>query len=336
MNTLTRSAVEDSNDAGQASKSAEWCLKALRDMVAIRKFEQAVQKQIDAGNVRGTTHVCIGQEAVAVGACDMLQKGDMVTSTHRGHGHFLAAGGDMNRVMAELFGRQDGYCHGKGGTQHMASVEVGFVGSNGITGGGIPYATGMALAMKMRKKSNVVLSFFGDGAANQGTFHESLNMASIWHLPIVYLIENNQYAMGTSVRASIKIDRLVDRAPAYGMKGIHVDGNDVIAVSDALHEAAAYARSGDGPVLVEAKTYRMAGHSRNDRCVYRTREEEQAWGQLCPLLRLKNYLSENGYCNEGDYAELEETVDQEVQQAIAFAGQSAYIEERQLYEGVFC
>jgi acetoin:2,6-dichlorophenolindophenol oxidoreductase subunit alpha len=209
-----------------------------------------------------------------VGACAGLGPDDQVTSNHRGHGHLIAKGGDARRVMAELFGREDGYAHGRGGTQHMACIEKGFLGSNGVTGGGIPIATGAALAARLEANGRVVLCFFGDGAAEQGVFHESLNIASLWKLPVVYYCENNLYAMSTPVTRHSASETIAERASAYAMPGYRIDGNDYFTVRDTVHEAAERARSGEGPTLVEAVTYRHRGHSRSDQREYRTREEE--------------------------------------------------------------
>ncbi len=316
-------------------ESKEWHLSLLRTLVGIRRFEEEAIRQYDKGNIRGTIHVCVGQEAVAVGGCEPRRAGDKVTSGHRGHGHFIAAGGSMDLIMAELFGRRDGYCQGRGGTQHMACVDVGFLGSNGITGGGIPYATGMALAMKMRGQGNVVICFFGDGAINQGVFHESLNIASIWKLPIVYICENNQYAMGSRITDMVAIANLSDRAAGYGMRGMSVDGNDVLAVVAVMRDAVEQARTGGGPVLVEAITYRLLGHSRNDKCQYRTREEEQKWAERCPINRLRNYMISNCLLTEIEWEGLKKEVDQKVAEAVAFAHKSAYLDGNEVRAGVF-
>lgn len=256
------------------SESLEQLLERLRTMLVIRYFEEAIERLFADSLVRGTCHLCIGQEASAVGACAGLAPDDQVTSNHRGHGHLLAKGGDANRVMAELFGRETGYALGRGGTQHMSCHEKGFLGSNGITGGGIPVATGAGLAAKMQASGRVVLCFFGDGAAEQGVFHESLNMASLWRLPVLYACENNLYAMSTPVERHSASATIHQRAAAYDMPGVQVDGNDYFAVREAVADAAARARAGEGPTLLELMTYRHRGHSRSDQRQYRTREEE--------------------------------------------------------------
>lgn len=310
-------------------------VKALEKMMLVRAFEKEVHRQIDNGNIKGTTHICVGQEAIAVGVSTALQPGDMITSTHRGHGHFIAAGGDIRKIMAELFGRENGYCNGKGGTQHMACKNIGFVGSNGITGGGIPYATGMALAIKMKGLDNVVICYFGDGAINQGTFHESLNMAAIWNLPIIYLCENNQYAMGTSVSYSTSIQALHERANAYSMKGVCLDGNDIVQLIEEMKLVVQGVRSGGGPVLVEAQTYRMAGHSRNDQCKYRTKAEETEWSKKCPIDRFKQYLNLEKIANEQDYLDLENKIKRDIEESVQFASSGGRLSKSKILSGVF-
>lgn len=315
-------------------EDVRWKMTLLRSMKRIRSFELELYKQYDQKQIRGTLHICLGQEAIPVGVCTALKEGDFVTSTHRGHGHFLARGGSMDRMMAELFGRRDGCCRGKGGTQHMASVEVGFLGSNGITGGGIPYSTGMALAMKMRSLPNVAVCFFGDGASNQGTFHESLNMAAIWKLPIVYVIENNRYAMGSPTREMSATATLSVRAAAYAIPGVEVDGNDALAVSRTARQTVARVRAGEGPVLIEAHTYRMSGHSRNDKCAYRRREEEREWASRCPIGRLREALLAEGV-KEDELADVDQRVEAEVAAAVEFANASGRLTREEVLEGVY-
>jgi TPP-dependent pyruvate/acetoin dehydrogenase alpha subunit len=310
-------------------------LELLREMKRVRSFELELYRQHDKKRIRGTLHICLGQEAVPVGVCAELQPGDFVTSTHRGHGHFLACGGSMDRMMAELFGRRDGYCQGKGGTQHLASLEHGFLGSNGITGGGIPYSTGIALAMKLRHPASVAVCFFGDGASNQGTFHESLNMAAIWKLPIVYVVENNGYAMSSRTSEMVASPTLAIRGMAYGIPGIEVDGNDVLGVRRTAREAIAGARAGKGPALIEAHTYRMSGHSRSDKCNYRTRDEEREWAARCPIERLRAALVADGV-PEADLEAIDREVEVEVAAAVEFAGASGLLSREELLAGVYC
>ncbi|MCK5850352.1 MAG: thiamine pyrophosphate-dependent dehydrogenase E1 component subunit alpha [Kiritimatiellae bacterium] len=265
-----------------------------RTMLVIRYFEEKVEKLFSRGLITGTAHPCIGQEAIAVGACSALRKKDYVTSNHRGHGHFIACGGDPSRMMAELFGKATGYSGGRGGSQLMADYSLGFIGGNGITGGSIPIATGVALSSKLKKTSRVTICFFGDGASNQGTFHESLNMAGLWNLPVVFICENNMYAMSNHVSNSTTVPDIAIRAKSYGIKSKIVDGNDILAVQSVVSEACTHARSLKGPTLIECKTYRLSGHSRGDQRTYRTRDEERKYWQKDPVKRFhKTLMKEN-------------------------------------------
>jgi TPP-dependent pyruvate/acetoin dehydrogenase alpha subunit len=272
---------------------------------------------------------------VAVGACAALRPDDYVVSNHRGHGHFIAKGGDPRRIMAEVFGKATGYSGGRGGSQHMAYFKIGFLGSNGITGGGIPIATGAALSLQLQGRSQIVGCFFGDGAANQGAFHEALNMAAVWKLPIVYICENNLYAMSTHFREAFAISDIIQRAAAYGMPGEIVDGNDVVAVRDAVSKAAERARAGKGPTLLECKTYRFSGHSRGDPREYRPREEEDAWRARCPIKRLRERLFEMKALTDKLDASIRASVEQEVREAEGFARNSADPSVDDLRKGVF-
>jgi TPP-dependent pyruvate/acetoin dehydrogenase alpha subunit len=295
-------------------------------MLLIRLFEEQVLLGFSPDNrnkIFGTTHAYIGQEAVAVGVCAALGKDDYITSTHRGHGHFLAKGGDPARIMAELFGKETGYSRGRGGSQHMGDLSIGHLGANGITAGGLPVATGAGLSIKYRGSEQVAACFFGDGAASEGMFHESLNMASLWKLPVVYVCENNRYAMSTPVAKAVSVPDIAARASSYGMEGVIVDGMDVVAVAAAAHSAVAKARAGGGPTLLECKTYRFAGHSKSDPCVYRTREEEDAWKARDPLLLVTAALAASG----AEAAELEAAtlaVRDRVDGALRFAADSPW------------
>ncbi len=291
----------------------------LRDMKRIRAFEERIDRLFVEARIHGTTHLCIGQEAVPVGACAAIEPTDLASGSHRGHGQAIAKGLDTDRLLAELMGRRDGYCGGRGGTQHVASMEHGFLGTNGITAGGIPIATGAALSAKLRGTRQVVLSFFGDGATNQGTFHESLNMASIWNLPVIYICENNHYAMSTPISESAAVPQIALRAAAYAMPAATVDGNDVLAVRDAVAKAAERARSGDGPTLVECVTYRHRGHSKSDLREYRTREEEKEWELRDPITRMEERLMESGELTAESLAALDAEVAAELDAAEAFA-----------------
>jgi pyruvate dehydrogenase E1 component alpha subunit len=294
----------------------------LRQMYLIRAFEEQAEQLYMRGLVHGTMHLSIGQEAVAVGCCAALQLQDYILSTHRGHGHCIAKGGEARLMMAEFMGKETGYCRGRGGSMHIADVEGGNLGANGIVGGGIPIATGVGLSLKMQKKPLVCLTFFGDGAANEGAFHESLNMAAIWQLPVIFVCENNSYAMSMAVERAFPIRDIAERASSYGMPGVVVDGNDVLAIHEITSAAVARARSGGGPTLIEAKTYRWRGHSRSDRNLYRTQAEIEEWKQRDPIGRLQSWLLDHELLSEGDVTALQESVKAEIAAAVEFAQNS--------------
>jgi TPP-dependent pyruvate/acetoin dehydrogenase alpha subunit len=294
-------------------------LEMLRRMMVIHHFEMRVDKLFAAGELKGTSHLAMGQEATAVGVGFALQPGDYVASNHRGHGHFMARGAEPRRIMAELFGKADGYSKGLGGTQHMADFSLGFLGMNGITGGMMPVAAGAAFSAKYRKSGQVALAFFGDGASNQGTFHETLNMASIWALPLILFCENNCYAMSSSTKDMVGVEDIVHRACGYDISAVMVDGNDVMAVYDAVVTARELAANGKGPVLIEGKTYRVGGHSRGDQCVYRTREEEAEWALRDPVQLFKKQLISTGDLTENDYEQMLSEVMDIVNEAEQFA-----------------
>lgn len=304
-------------------------------MLLIRIFEQRVEALFSRGLIRGTAHPAIGQEAIAVGAASVLKKGDLVTSTHRGHGHLLALGGNPKRLMAELFGKRTGYSRGRGGSQLVADRRIGFLGGNGITGGSISIATGAALSAKMRETGGVAVCFLGDGASNQGTFHESLNMAALWHLPVVYLCENNQYAMSTHVRASISVPHIADRAAAYGMPGVILDGNDLFAVREHVSAACDRARRLEGPSLLECTTYRLSGHSRGDPCNYRDAAEEAEARRHEPITRLRKVLRKQGALPPETDRAIQAEVRQVVRDCVAFAKQSPEPDPGTLERGLF-
>ncbi|HOA76409.1 MAG TPA: pyruvate dehydrogenase (acetyl-transferring) E1 component subunit alpha [Thermosynergistes sp.] len=299
--------------------SKEKLLWMYQKMVEIRKFDLKVDELFKKNMIWGTCHLYVGEEATAVGTCAALESDDYITSTHRGHGHCIAKGADIKRMMAELLGKETGYCKGRGGSMHIVDVSTGNLGANGIVGAGIPIATGAALASKRRKDGKVTVCFFGDGAVNVGPFHESLNMASIWKLPVVYVCENNQYAMSTSVQKATAVRDIAVRGQSYDMPGVVVDGNDVIAVFETVSEAVSRARRGDGPTLVESKTYRFFGHSKSDPRVYRSREEEQMWMAKDPIPRLANLLKEKGMATEEELKSIDELVDKEMEEALEFA-----------------
>lgn len=267
--------------------------KFYRDLYRVRRFDERVIELFNQGVVRGTAHSCVGQEAIAVGACAALEERDYVVSHHRGHGHCIAKGADMMRMMAELMGRSSGYCGGLGGSMHIAALDLGILGANGIVGAGIGLGTGAALSSQLRKSGQVVLVFFGDGAANEGIFHEAFNLAALWKLPVVYLCENNQYGLSTAMHESTAIDRLSKRAAGYGMPGQTIDGNDILAVHAAATEAVSRARRGEGPSFIEAITWRWGDHSmRANLPRYRSQESEAQWHERDPLKRFEARLIE--------------------------------------------
>lgn len=303
--------------------TAEDKLQMLYDMLLIRRFEEKVESLYQQGRIHGTMHLCIGQEATAVGACFPLTKEDKITSTHRGHGHSIAKGTGVKGMMAELLGKETGYCKGKGGSMHIADLDVGNLGANGIVAAGLPIATGAALASKMKNLGYVVVSFFGDGATNEGAFHEALNLASIWKLPVIFFCENNLYGMSGSIKEMVNIKHLSERAKAYGIPGVTIDGNDVIKVAETTAEAVERARRGEGPTLIEAETYRWRGHSRSDARKYRTREEEKYWrNEKDPIRLFKNRLLEEKILTEETYDEMEKKVQDEIEVAVTFAEKS--------------
>ncbi len=306
-----------------------------RLMLLIRRFEERVSDLFSEGVITGTSHFCMGQEACAVGAIAALQPEDLVTSNHRGHGHFLAKGAEPARLMAELFGKATGYSGGRGGSQHMADFSIGFLGSNGITGGMIPIATGAALAQKRLQTGRIVLCFFGDGACGTGMFHEAVNMGAIWNLPIVYFLENNIYAMSTPTSQAFKIQDLATRAAGYGIPGVIVDGNDYWAVRAATTEAAERARAGEGPTLIEAKTYRYCGHSKSDPGDYRPPGELEFWRARDPIVRMQQKLKEMGLLDEAEDSRLRAAVEAQLNAAEQFARQSPDPDPRSVDAGIF-
>ncbi|MEM3088780.1 MAG: thiamine pyrophosphate-dependent dehydrogenase E1 component subunit alpha, partial [Candidatus Bathyarchaeia archaeon] len=266
-----------------------------RKMVEVRTFDEKVRDLYMRGLVPGTTHLYIGQEAVAVGVCANLRRDDYVFSTHRSHAHTIAKEVPLKEIAAEILGKATGCCKGKGGSMHLSRVDLGFVYSSAIVGGGVPLAVGAGLSIRLKKGDQVVASFFGDGASNTGGFHEGLNLASLWKLPVIFVCENNLYAISVSTKKSTSVENIADRAVAYGMPGLIVDGNDVLAVYEATRNAVDRARKGEGPTLLECKTYRWLGHFAGDPGdAYRTKEEVEAWKEKCPIKKLKTKLVEEG------------------------------------------
>jgi pyruvate dehydrogenase E1 component alpha subunit len=291
-------------------------------MLKIRHFEERVKELFAAGELPGFVHLYLGQEAVAAGACANLHDDDYITSTHRGHGHIIAKGGDMKRMMAELYAKVTGYNKAKGGSLHIADPDLGILGANGIVGAGIPIATGAALSAKLRKTDQVTVCFFGDGASGQGTFHEAINLASAFDLPIVYVCENNQYAVSTRTRETRNIDDIADRGTGFGIPGLVVDGNNVIAVYEATKQAVDRARAGGGPSLIECKTYRWRTHFEGEPDTYRPPEEVEAWIKREPIAPYRKQLIEGGVLTESETDEIETTVLKELEEAVEFGRQS--------------
>jgi len=307
----------------------------FRKMLEIRYFEEKVFDLYTQNVVPGTIHLYAGEEAVAVGVCSALKKVDYITSTHRGHGHCIAKGADLKRTMAEILGKKTGYCKGKGGSMHIADFSIGMLGATAVVGAGLPIAVGAGLSVKLRKSDHVVACFFGEGASNQGTFHEGINMASIWKLPVIFVCENNLYAMGTRQSMVMAIENIADRAVAYGIPGITVDGNDVLAVYEATCKAVERARKGDGPTLIECKTYRHRGHSRVDSAKYRPKEEVAEWLAKDPVKRFRERLLRTNALTETQIQQIENEVSLEIEEAVKFALESPFPEPEEALEDVY-
>ena len=316
---------------GSLAGSADDARRVLATMWTIRRFEEAVDEMFARGLLYGTMHLSIGQEASATGACLALRDDDVITSTHRGHGHCIAKGADLGRMMAELLARDSGYCRGRGGSMHIADVSKGNLGANGIVAGGIPIAVGAGLALKLQGTDKVALSFFGDGATSEGAFHESVNLAAIWDLPVVFVCENNHYGMSMSVARASKVERLSDRAAAYGIPGVTVDGNDPQAVHDAVTDAVHLARAGQGPSLVEAVTYRWKGHSKSDKNLYRTREEIETWREADPIARFERACA----LSEEDMAACRTAARDAVREAVRVANAAPDADAASLMDAVY-
>lgn len=294
-------------------------------MLLIRAFEERAIRLFRSGVIGGAVHPSIGQEAVAVGSCENLKVEDYITSTHRGHGHSIAKGADINRMMAELVGKATGYCKGKGGSMHICDTSIGILGSNGIVGAGIPIAVGAAFKLKYRnEKGRVVVCFFGDGAANQGVFHESINMAAIWKLPVVFICENNQWAISTRSDYASSGESIGARACAYGIPGKVVNGNDLLEVYDTVGKAVGRARSGEGPTLLECRTYRIEGHFVGDPLVYCDKKEVEEWKTRCPILLFEDHLKKEELIKEDAASRMKEKSKKLVDEAVKFAEESPY------------
>jgi pyruvate dehydrogenase E1 component alpha subunit len=323
--------IERSKEATQADFKAKQNELGLNDeqligmftlMNKIRHFERMADRLYAAGKVHGTMHLSAGQEAVAVGLGVTLDPDDYFLNHHRGHGHFIAKNADIKRMMAEFMGKDTGYCRGRGGSMHIADIEANNLGANGIVGGGLSLAVGVGMALQMQHKEQIVVVVFGDGAANEGIFHESLNMAALWKLPVLFVCENNMYGMSMHVnRATAKLP-IAQRAEGYGIPWHYIDGNDLLLVYETMKNAVNRVRQGEGPVLVETETYRYFGHSKSDRNLYRTKEEIDEWRELDPILRVHKGLVENDILSEERVAQIEQEALQEIEAAVEFAESS--------------
>ena len=310
-------------------------VEMYKRMLEIRFFEEKVFDLYAQNLVPGTIHLYLGEEAVAVGVCSALKRDDYITSTHRGHGHCIAKGAELKRTMAEILGKKTGYCKGKGGSMHIADFTIGMLGATAVVGAGLPIAVGAGLSAKLRKTDQVVACFFGEGASNQGTFHESINMASTWKLPVIFVCENNLYAMGTRQSRVMNIENIADRAVAYGIPGAVVDGNDVLAVYETTQKAVERARKGEGPTLIECKTYRHKGHSRVDPAKYRPKEEVEEWLAKDPIKRFKEKLLQTNTLTESEIQQIEKEVSDEIEEAVKFAMESPYPAPEEALEDVY-
>ena len=301
-------------------------LGMLRLMQTIRRFEERASEDFHSGDIYGVVHCYIGEEAVAVGVCEALEKSDQIISTHRGHGHCIAKGADLDRMMAELYGRETGYCKGKGGSMHIADFDIGMLGANGIVAGGISIITGAGLAAQLDGSDRVAVCFFGDGASNAGPFHESINIAAQWKLPVIYVCENNLWAVNTPASSTLAVEDVAARAAGYGIPGVIVDGNDVLEVYDAAQEAVARARAGNGPTLIECKTYRHRRHTeRIGQPDARAPEEIEGWMARDPIERLKSALmQQEGQLTESEWRAVDAAVLERIEASVAFAKASPF------------
>jgi len=315
-------------------------LEMYRSMQRIRQFETKTRDLALANELPGFVHVSIGEEASATGVCAALRKTDRITSTHRGHGHLLAKGGQLNRMMAELYGKKTGYCKGKGGSMHIVDYALGILGANGIVGGGLPIATGSALAAVIAGKDDVTACFFGDGASNEGTFHESLNLAAVWKLPVVFVCENNGYGEFTPMQTVTSVRDIAQRAQGYNIPGFIVDGNDVMEVFRFASEAVARARAGEGPTLLECKTYRWEGHVVGEAAflgegAYRPTSEVEAWKLKCPIIRYQQFLVGGGKIDKAELDRIDKETTAELEDAIKFARESELPDVSEVTDDVY-
>ncbi|MDT7862986.1 MAG: thiamine pyrophosphate-dependent dehydrogenase E1 component subunit alpha [Vulcanisaeta sp.] len=305
-------------------------------MVKIRLHENKAAELFAQGKIKGFVHLYVGEEAVAVGVMAALKPGDVITGTHRSHGHYVAKGGDIKASFAELFGKRTGSNKGKGGSMHIADPDIGMLGANGMVGGGIPHAVGAALAFKLLGKDNVAVAFFGEGGSNQQNFHEAINLAAIWKLPVIFVCENNLYQISLPYSKQQLITSVAERGKAYGIPGVSVDGQDVLAVYEATREAVERARRGEGPTLIEARTYRFRGHFEGDPQIYRSKEEVEWWmNNKDPIKIFEKYLLERGIATREELDAIWKRVSNEMEEAVKFAEESPYPSPEELYDDVF-
>jgi len=317
-------------------EDAQTLLSLYQTIMTIRHFETLAGEMFAAGKIPGFIHLSIGQEASAVGVCSVLRPDDYITTTHRGHGHVIAKGGDLKKMLAELMGRKTGYCKGKGGSMHVADFSLGILGANGVVAGGFPIAVGAGLSIKLRKTDQVAVCFFGDGASNRGPFHEALNIASIWKLPVLFVCENNCYASTTRTSYACSVVDIASRAKGYNIPGMSVDGNDILAVRQAAGDAVARARRGEGPALLENKTYRRRGHFEGDPQKYRDHAEVAEWEQKKdPLFRLTALLKKKKILTDESENEIKGKVEIELKEAVKFAEESEFPKPEEALEDMF-
>jgi len=315
---------------------AKTYLNLYQTMVTIRQFETMAGEMFAEGKIPGFIHLSIGQEGSSVGVCSVLRPDDYLTTTHRGHGHMIAKGADLNKMVAELFGKKTGYCKGKGGSMHIADFSIGFLGANGVVAGGLPIITGAGLSIKMRKTDQVAICFFGDGASNRGPVHEAMNMASIWKLPIIFCVENNQFASTTRTSYACSVEDICTRAAGYNMPGVAVDANDILAVRKAATKAVARARKGEGPTLLENKTYRIKGHFEGDPQKYRNKDEIASWqDKLDPINRFAKALTQKKVLNKKKIQQIWDESAAKLQAAVAFAEKSPFPEPEEALDDLF-
>ncbi|MFC1900655.1 thiamine pyrophosphate-dependent dehydrogenase E1 component subunit alpha [Chloroflexota bacterium] len=307
-----------------------------RTMLTIRRFEERVSKEFIEDNIPGYVHVYIGEEAVATGVCMNLQKSDRIVSHHRGHGHCIAKGADIKRMMAEIYGKKTGYCKGKGGSMHIADFSIGMLGANGIVGAGLPIAVGAAAAAQLEGNGKVAVVFFGDGGTHEGEFHETMNLASIWKLPLIFVCENNYYSAFSRAEDTIAIDEIYKRAEAYSMPGMAVDGNDVVAVYEAAKGLVERAREGGGPSFLECRTYRWHGHFETKMPMeIRPADEVEAWKKKCPVAAMERKLIKTGISTEKDIEEIQNQVMVQIDDAVKYAVESPFPEPEDALEDVY-